>query len=138
MDARTTTLSKRTQYEDWQRELIRRKYHLCKNRKDRLRLFREAGISSEGRGCNLAYREGATCPHAQKVSDRLKPLLPLYEPRNDPAIHLRRDDPEMLLPHWQAKDDDNNDQLDQREGLHENRGCALPHVTTVGGCPSAH
>jgi hypothetical protein len=100
----------RQSYEDWQRDLLRRKYHLCKNNKDRLRLFLEAGIPTMQRGYNLACREGCTRPHGKKVSKRAKEMLPPYSPRADALVHLRRDEPigldwpreddEFIVEHW--------------------------------------
>jgi hypothetical protein len=92
------TTRTRYRYHAWQCDLLRRKYHLCCNNADRLRLFEEAGISTLGRGYNLACRLRLTVPRATSTFDR----EPFYDPRADASVHLVRD---SLDRTWDARDD---------------------------------
>lgn len=102
--------SERLNYPDAVKELVGRKYRLCRSKSDRAALAEEAtellrSILGEDtppitipKLYNLASRLGATRGHEEDVDT----VIPGYDAREDPMrLHLR-DDPDTL--EWSASD----------------------------------
>lgn len=65
--ASATERPRRAKYADWQKELVRRKYPLCRTTRDKMALCNEAQISTLHKMYNLASRLGVTRTHHDGV-----------------------------------------------------------------------
>ena len=97
---------KRSRYQPWQREMVKREYPTCQTPEEKLELCRRAGIKDIRRLYNLACQEGIT-RRSDDLSDsefraftngdkNVMSLRRSYTPEEEDSLLSRRDDPRSL------------------------------------------